>query len=77
MDITQVFHSKPLNPQEYLNCSKTNGKTFVDDNLLHSKPSPGQTLKDSIQDTMSTIQNYTDANLLSLNPSKTKIMIIS
>ena len=77
MDITQVFHQQPHNPQQYLDCKETNAKTFVDDNFLHIQPDGSKTLKEAIQSTMDRIIDYTNANLLSLNPDKSKIMLIT
>ena len=77
LDITLFYHETLHNPQEYSKCSRTNAKYFVDNNFLHSKPKPGQTLVESIHETMQQIEDYTNANMLALNPEKLKIMVIS
>ena len=77
MDITQIFHQKPHNPEQYKDCNKTNAKSFVDDNLLHVQTNPNQDIKPAITETMGVIEDYMNANLPALNADKTKIMLIS
>ena len=77
LDITQVYHSVRHNPVEYIKCKQTNAKSFVDDNLLHTRLQPGQTFHQAVTQTLAMIQDYTDANLLALNPEKSKVMLIT
>ena len=77
LDITRIYHNVKHTPKEYNDCSSTNAKSFVDDNFLLTKPKPGQTLEDSVLETMKKVEDYMNSNLLALNPDKTKIMIIS
>ena len=88
LDITQIYHGTKHNPTEYSqcsnqylprypNCTQTNAKTYVDDNFLLTKPRSNQSIQAAVQETISRIQNYTNANLLALNPSKSRVMLIS
>ena len=80
--------SVPHTPQEYskcsrqvlpqfTNCSQTNSKSYVDDNFLQVKPKPEQTLQDSATETIRKVEDYMNANMLSLNPEKSRIIVIS
>ena len=88
LDITQIYHKVRHNPAEYSSCSstdnfrfndcnRTNANTYVDDNFLHTRPKPNQTLQEAVIDTIRMIEDYTNANKLALNPEKSCIMVIS
>ena len=77
LDITRIFHDVQHTPKEYNLCHRTNAKTFVDDNFLLTKPRQDQTLHDSVAETMDKVTDYMNANLLIINPDKSKIMVIS
>ena len=77
LDITRIYHDKQHNPKEYYDCSRTNAKTFVDDNFLLTKPKINQTLQESVLEMIQLVEDYMNANLLALNPDKSKIMVIS
>ena len=61
LDITSIYHAK----------------MYLDDYLLLTKPKPGQTLQDAVLTTMEKVEDYTNSNLLALNPDKSRIMIMS
>ena len=58
-------------------CRPINAKTYVDDNLILSKPVNNETLEQTVRETMRIVEDYTNANLLALNPEKTRVMVIS
>ena len=81
LDSTQIYHEVPHSPEEYSRCSTghkvlyntctpTNGKTYIDDNLVLTRTKPNQTLQDAVTETIKRIEDYTNANLLALNPQK-------
>ena len=90
LDITQIFHNTKHNPLQHLQCSsrqinntgceQTNAKMYVDDNLIHTRPKDNQTLHQAVTTTFQKIIEYTNSNLLALNPEnqiKSRIMIFS
>ena len=77
LDITSIYHDKALTPQEAADCQTTNTKSFVDNNILHTKPKENQSIQHAVSEAISILENYTKANLLSLNPEKSHIMILS
>ena len=88
MDIMDIFHNKPHKPLLYKECStktsKTengcapiNAKTYVDDNIVHTRHKEGQTLKEAVINTIKRIQDYTNSNCLALNPDKSKVMLLT
>ena len=92
LDVTGIYHDKSHNPEESLACtnsqdngameegqicSSTSAKTFVDDNLIHVKAKHGRTITEAIHDAIGRLEDYTRANLLSLNPEKSKVMIVT
>ena len=52
LDITMIFHDKQHTPEQYNKCKETNAKTFVDDNLLLTKPKIGQSIYQAVSETM-------------------------
>ena len=77
LDITSIYHNSPHTHQESLDCQRnvdtpacqnTNAKTFVDDNILTTKPKDGMSMQLAVLQAISRLEQYTNANLLSLNP---------
>ena len=58
-------------------CMSTSAKSFVDDNILLTRPAKGQSIQDAVAQAISKIEDYTNANLLALNPEKSRIMLLS
>ena len=90
LDITSIYHEKTHNTREALKCQKytkdpedintcqnANAKTFVDDNIIHVKASNDKTIQQAVAETISTLEGYMNANLLALNPEKSRVMIVS
>ena len=77
LDMPGIFHGKNHDPQEALECSKEDLKTFVDDNLIRVKVNEHKDLQGAIQSTMEKMENYMSANKLRLNTDKTKVIIYS
>ena len=71
-DPADLSNAGPTNEQ---NPCKKNAKTYVDDNLIHSKPNNKQTLEETFIETMNIIEDYTNANILALNPDKSRVMV--
>ena len=55
LDITSIYKNIPHNPKEYSKCSETNAKSFVDDNILHTKTRPDRTIQQEVLDTIAKI----------------------
>ena len=77
LDLPELFHSTQHQPAQYRECSQVNLKTFVDDGFLLTQKHHDKTLKETIENTMGIVENYTKANRLSLNADKTKIMLLT
>ena len=77
IDMTMMFHSSRHSPEQQINCNRENQNTFVDDNSIVIKKESNRTLSESVQSTMQKVQNYMEANLLELNPSKTTILVVT
>ena len=77
LDLPELFHTEKHEPAEYRNCHNTNLKTFIDDAYLKTIKKQGKTLKETVVETMNTIEEYTRANKLALNPDKSKIMLFT
>ena len=79
LDITQIYHKKKYDIQEYSECSnreteenigcdQTNAKTYVDNKVIITKPKNDQSIQQAVINTISRIEDYTNANRLALNP---------
>ena len=55
----------------------TTAKTFVDDNILHTRSKQGQSIQHEVLESIARLQEYMNSNLLSLNPDKSRIMVLS
>ena len=91
LDITSIYHDELHQPEELLQCSKskdtgrlpdgkcdsTSAMTFVDDNIVTTKAKYGKSIQQAVLDAISRIQDYTNANLLALNPEKSRVMIMT
>ena len=90
LDITSIYHETTHNPQEARECQKTNldpairntcqnanAKTFVDDNIIHTKPVNGNSIQQAVLDVIDKLETYTNANKLALNPEKSRVMVLT
>ena len=75
MDMPLIFHDTPHTPQQYRDCPQPHIKTYVDDGYIKTYTKPNHTIKESIQETMDKMHDYTKANKLALNQDKTIIML--
>ena len=91
-DITGIFHDKTHSPEETIECSNsintstpsmsricssTTSKTFVDDNIILTKAKHGASIQEAILSVITKLDYYTNANLLSLNPKKLLVMVLT
>ena len=90
LDITSIYHEKTHTPVEANQCQKytkdpdyrsnfqnSNAKTFVDDNIIHTKATQDKTIQQAVMDTITTLEGYMNANLLALNPEKSRVMLLT
>ena len=77
LDLPSIFHNGRHNPQEQMECKRTNLETYVDDNYLTVTTQDKGTLNEAIYEAMNKVQCYTAANRLMLNKDKSQIMIIT
>ena len=75
LDLPELFHEEKLQPKEYRESKKTNVKTFVDDVFLKAFKEDDKTFKESVLTLMESVETYTKANRLALNPDKSMIML--
>ena len=77
MDITSIYHSETYSPSESMKCQQNNGypdcentaaRTFVDDNILITKTKNWSSIQQAVSQTIDRLEQYTNANLLALNP---------
>ena len=88
LDMPDVFHyqedqnetecqSVNHSPVEQRKCPAPSLRTFVDDGYVLGKRKDDETFLDSIQKTMSKLENYMSANRLLLNSDKSQVMLFT
>ena len=69
--------SQHTTPHESARCSRTNAKSFVDDNVLHVTANQDKNIQEGVLESIAKLDTYTNSNLLALNPEKLHVMVIT
>ena len=77
LDSPVLFHDTRHQPLHQRTCTQPTLETYIDDNYIITTKSNFTTIKESIQDIMKKVGEYTSANRLALSKDKTQIMLIS
>ena len=77
LDFPTLFHDNTHDSKEDFMCKQPTGVTFVDDLNITVKKQDNIELQITLNETLNTTQNYMNANQLSFNHDKTKLMVMS
>ena len=77
LDLPYLMHKEIHNPEKMRECSEPNIKTFIDDCLVKIKRKEDKKIEDEVVRFMEKMEDYAAANLLAINPEKTKIVVVS
>ena len=92
LDITSIYHASSHTPEETIKCSNepdngvkpegikcnsTSAKSFVDDNIIHTKAKHGLSIQQAVLAAIAKLEDYTNANHLALNPEKLRVMVLA
>ena len=75
LDMPQIFHAKPHEPEDDRNCAAPSLRTFVDDTLTVVTKNGHPTIKEAVTEAMTKLSKYMEDNKLALNQDKSQIMI--
>ena len=77
LDLPYITHQEIHDPKEYNECKRPNIKTFIDDCLIKVTKKEDSNLSEEVAELMTKVEEYAAANLLVVNPDKTKVVIVS
>ena len=77
LDFPYLYHKEIHNSKDDVSCTEPTGISFVDDLSVTIKRKENQDIQTTLDLTMNVTRDYMNANKLSFNKEKTKIMAIS
>ena len=77
LDLPTIFDENSISIQQAENTDKPTSITYIDDMFTHVTPQAGQTLQETLDQTLDQIQVYMNSNRLKLNKNKTQLMVLT
>ena len=77
MDLPLIFETTAKTIRQSEASTQPESLTYVDDNFITIRQKANELLQHTILNTIQLVETYMAANLLMLNPEKTKIMVLS
>ena len=77
LDLPYLMHDEIHGPKEMRECKQPNINTFIDNCLVKVKTKENLKLEDEVMNFIEQLEDYAAANLLAINPDKTKVIVIS